>query len=132
MVTLRDKVRNFMVSLSSVLAGNMYGTRILMILLVFVLWSLGQAKSQCWHLEILNLLDMIVSGVQTMMLCRFGMLTEDVDRRMMGWIIITIFMLIVFLLFSLALVKVVRHLSSLPTGPFGYGCWPKSSETHQA
>ena len=106
-------VRNFMISLAPVIASNNYGGQIILLMAVFVLWLTGQAKSQCWRFELLNLLDMIVSGVQIMMLCLFGLLADDsIDRALVGWCIITIFVCVVLLLFAMASTKIVLHMRS--------------------
>ena len=106
-------VRNFMISLAPVLASNNYGGQIILILTVFVLWLIGQARSQCWRFELLNHLDMVVSGVQILMLCLFGLLADDsIDRGTVGWCIITIFLCVLLLLVTTATVKIVLHLRS--------------------
>ncbi|CAK8997648.1 unnamed protein product, partial [Durusdinium trenchii] len=105
-------VRNFLVSLAPVLASSNYGAQVTLILAVFVLWLIGQSKTQCWRFDVLNLLDTVVSGLQIMMLCFFGLLASDdtVDRAMIGWCIIAIFTATLWLLIALAGYKVVNHL----------------------
>lgn len=104
-------VRNFFISLAPVIASNNYGAQVTLILAVCVLWLIGQAKTQCWRFEILNVLDMIVSGLQVMMLCFFSLLAgpDSVDREAIGWCIIILLCATVLLLLSMAITKVAMH-----------------------
>ena len=103
-------VRNFLISLVPVVAANDFAMQILLILVIFLLWLVVQSTYQCWRFGILNMLDTVVSVSQVIMLWLFTLFADIPNKDMVGWSIITMFVAVVMLLVTSAMLKIVLFL----------------------
>jgi hypothetical protein len=105
-------VRNFALALVPVLLSRNFAIQVLGILFVTLIWLVAQMHYMPWRFALLNHFDVFISCGNVLLLTCFAMiggLDTKLGSGTVGWIIVTIFLFLVFLLIFLCLYKVIAR-----------------------